>query len=31
LAEAITEDCDALIDRADAVAAVGQAVERGAR
>ena len=31
LAEAIAEDCDALIGRADALAAVGQAVERGAR
>ncbi len=31
LAEAIAEDCDALIGRAGALAAVGQAVERGAR
>ncbi|MEX0626130.1 MAG: AAA family ATPase [Chloroflexota bacterium] len=31
LAEAIAEDCDVLIGRADALAAVGQAVERGAR
>lgn len=31
LAEAIAEDCDALIGRADAIAALGQAVERGAR
>ncbi len=31
LAEAIVEDCDALMGRADAVAAVGQAIERGAR
>ena len=31
LAEAIAEDCDALIGRADALAAVGQAMERGAR
>ena len=31
LAEAIAEDCDALLGRADALAAVGQAVERGAR
>jgi hypothetical protein len=31
LAEAIAEDCKALIGRADALAAVGQAVERGAR
>jgi hypothetical protein len=31
LAEAIVEDADALIGRADAIAAVGQAVERGAR
>lgn len=30
-AEAIVEDCDALIGRADALAAVGQAIERGAR
>lgn len=30
-AEAIVEDCEALIGRADAIAAVGQAVERGAR
>ena len=30
-AEAILEDCDALMARADAFAAVGQAVERGAR
>ncbi|CAN5635412.1 ATP-binding protein [soil metagenome] len=31
LAEAIVEDCDALMRRVDAMAAVGQAVERGAR
>jgi hypothetical protein len=31
LAESVAEDCDALIGRADAIAAVGQAVERGAR
>ncbi len=31
LAEAIAEDCDALIGRADALAAVGQAIERRAR
>ena len=31
LAEAIAEDSDALLGRADALAAVGQAVERGAR
>ncbi|MEX0630069.1 MAG: hypothetical protein WEE67_09980 [Chloroflexota bacterium] len=31
LAEAIAEDCDALIGRADTLAAVGQAVERTAR
>jgi len=31
LAEAIAEDCKALIGRANALAAVGQAVERGAR
>jgi hypothetical protein len=31
LAEAIAEDCAALIGRADALAAVGQAIERGAR
>ncbi|MGH2601103.1 MAG: ATP-binding protein [Dehalococcoidia bacterium] len=31
LAEAIAEDCEALIARADALAAVGRAVERGAR
>jgi hypothetical protein len=31
LAEAIAENCKALIGRADALAAVGQAVERGAR
>lgn len=31
LAEAIAEDCDALIGRADGLAAVGQAIERGAR
>jgi hypothetical protein len=31
LAEAIAEDCQALIGRADAIAAVGQAIERGAR
>jgi hypothetical protein len=30
-AEAIVEDCAALIGRADAIAAVGQAIERGAR
>lgn len=30
-AEALVEDCEALIARADAVAALGQAVERGAR
>ncbi|MEX2136984.1 MAG: AAA family ATPase [Chloroflexota bacterium] len=30
-AEALAEDCEALIGRADAIAAVGQAVERGAR
>jgi len=30
-AQAIVEDCEALIARADALAAVGQAVERGAR
>lgn len=30
-AEAIVEDCEALIGRADAIAAVGQAIERGAR
>ena len=30
-AEAIVEDCQALIGRADAIAAVGQAIERGAR
>ena len=30
-AEAIAEDCDALIGRVDAIAAVGQAIERGAR
>ncbi len=31
LAQAIVEDCEALIGRADAMAAVGQALERGAR
>jgi hypothetical protein len=31
LAEAIVEDCDALIGRGDAVAAVAQVMERGAR
>jgi hypothetical protein len=31
LAEAIVEDCDAIMRRVDAMAAVGQAVERGAR
>jgi hypothetical protein len=31
LAEALVEDCEALIGRADALAAVGQAVERGVR
>jgi len=31
LAEAIAEDCAALIGRADALAAVGQAIESGAR
>jgi hypothetical protein len=31
IAESVAEDCDALIGRADAIAAVGQAVERGAR
>lgn len=31
LAEAIAEDCDALIGRADALASVGQAIDRGAR
>lgn len=31
LAEAVVEDCDALMARADALTAVGQAVERGAR
>ena len=31
LAEAIAEDCAALIGRADALAAVGQAIETGAR
>ena len=31
LAEAMAEDCDALIGRADALAAVGQAIETGAR
>ena len=31
LAEAIAEDCDALIGRIDAIAAVSQAIERGAR
>ncbi len=31
LAEAMAEDCDALIGRADALAAVGQAIESGAR
>jgi hypothetical protein len=31
LADAIAEDCAALIGRADALAAVGQAIERGAR
>jgi len=30
-AEALMEDCEALIGRADAIAAVGQAIERGAR
>jgi hypothetical protein len=30
-ADAIAEDCEALIARADALAAIGQAVERGAR
>jgi hypothetical protein len=30
-AESIVEDCQALIGRADAIAAVGQAIERGAR
>jgi hypothetical protein len=30
-AEALMEDCEALMARADAVAALGQAVERGAR
>jgi hypothetical protein len=30
-AEAIVEDCEALIGRADAIAAVGHAIERGAR
>ncbi len=30
-AEAVVEDCEALIGRADAIAAVGQAIERGAR
>lgn len=30
-AEAIVEDCGALVGRADAIAAVGQAIERGAR
>ncbi|HYN50785.1 MAG TPA: AAA family ATPase [Thermoleophilaceae bacterium] len=30
-AGALAEDCEALIGRADAVAAVGQAIERGAR
>jgi hypothetical protein len=30
-AEAIVEDCEALLGRADAIAAVGQAIERGAR
>lgn len=30
-AEAIVEDCEALVARADAIAAVGQALERGAR
>jgi hypothetical protein len=31
LAEAIAEDCDALIGRVDAIAAVGKVLERGAR
>ena len=30
-AEALVEDCEALIGRADAIAAVGQVIERGAR
>jgi len=30
-AEAVAEDCDALIGRVDAIAAVGQVLERGAR
>ena len=30
-AEAIVEDCEALLGRADALAAVGQVIERGAR
>ena len=31
LAEAIVEDCDALMGRANALAAIGQAIDRGAR
>ncbi len=31
LAEALAEDCEALIGRADAIAAVSQTIERGAR
>jgi hypothetical protein len=30
-AESVAEDCDALMGRVDAIAAVGQAIERGAR
>ena len=30
-AEALIEDCEALIGRADAIAAIGQTIERGAR